>query len=171
MHPFFSLQVWESLCRRIAGEYLWRNQNTDYISHAYWGTISSTKFMPRRHEPSFPKWYSSRISKAHRYEKSYQNTYKHINECWNVEYCTHDCAEKPQESPRLSVFHPEHPDKTRSKASAPQIFKKAGADCALVTLVTGYSHSASTCTMERLLWADGFQADKVKQLRCACKVT
>lgn len=36
-------QIWERLCRRIAGEYLWSNQNTDYISHAYyWGTISST---------------------------------------------------------------------------------------------------------------------------------
>lgn len=34
----FPKQVRESLCRRIAGEYLWRNQNTDYISHAYyWG--------------------------------------------------------------------------------------------------------------------------------------
>lgn len=33
----------EFICRRIAGEYLWRNQNTDYISHAYyWGTVSST---------------------------------------------------------------------------------------------------------------------------------
>lgn len=37
----------EFICRRIAGEYLLRTQNTDYISHAYyWGAVFSSTNLP-----------------------------------------------------------------------------------------------------------------------------
>lgn len=89
----------------------------------------SAKFMPCCHELSFSKWHVSMISKAFRWEQSYQNTYNHINASvymWSIELMT-DCAEKNTIISLTEQFSSrtqnKHPDKTGYKARLVRFLK------------------------------------------------
>lgn len=80
----------EFICRRIAGEYLLRTQNTDYILHAYyWGAVFQA-LICQVHALSTQAFFPTMVQQHDEYwrkkEKEKEENQKYMHSCTGVSF-------------------------------------------------------------------------------------